>query len=585
MDKTQSSGESPSSSVPSKPSEKRVPVADRASAPGPTALDAWWGRTLRTPARLRVWSTIAPLFVVGLAAFVRVYNLGWPDSLVFDETYYVKDALSMSRLGYEAAWPDGANTAINAGQTEGFLSEAEFAVHPPLGKWIISLGFGIWGRGNPFGWRAAVALCGILVVLLVYLIAKHLFHSIVLASIAGTLIAIDGQAIVMSRTAILDGPLTLLCLAGVGAVLIDRWWLGRHDRLRMPGRTVLWKRPWLVVAGLLFGLACATKWSGVWFLLAFALYVVILDILERRRQRPSRAIGRESTGREIPGEAIAGEAIAGETIAGETITVAEPSPTPGLAAPAVLQALITSATLAFTAAVAYLATWTGWFLSPGASDRSWAEQHGALWTGVFAWVPPIIQNFIHHHLAMLAFNVNLSTPHGYQANPLTWLLYTQPLSMYTRTTSGGIGPCGETVCRETAWLMVNPIIWWASVAAVVVILVRFVLRRERRLGVILLGVAAGYLPWLLFINRTIFQFYSIIFEPYLILALTAVLGYLLGRRSDPRRVRVFGITVVAGFLLVCVAVSAFFYPLWVASPPVTNGFIDWHLWLVSWRWE
>ncbi|GAA0992300.1 dolichyl-phosphate-mannose--protein mannosyltransferase [Subtercola frigoramans] len=513
-----------------------------------TRLDRWWGRVLSTPARHRRSAWIAPIIVTSFAAFLRLWNLGWPNSLVFDETYYVKDALSMSRLGYEGTWPDDANAQVNRGQTDGFSADAEFAVHPPLGKWIIQTGFALFGRDSTVGWRIAVAVCGILVVLLTYLIARHLFGSIVLASIAGLLIGVDGQAIVLSRTAILDGPLTLLCLAGVGATLLDR---RSQNARRMIGRRLLWRRPWLVVAGVLFGLACGTKWSAIWFLLAFAVFVAITDWLASRRSR-----------------------------SGAEPRVSRPS-----RLVSIRRAAYSTGVLGVSAAIAYLATWTGWFVTDGGSDRHWVQQHNAAWGGGFAWVPPIIQNFVHHHLAMLAFNVNLSTPHGYQANPLTWLLYTQPLSMYTRTTSGGIGPCGESVCRETAWLMVNPIIWWASVAAVIVVLVRFVLRREWMLGVILLGVVAGYLPWLLFMNRTIFQFYSIIFEPYLILALTAVLGYLLGSRTDPPRIRRFGIAVVGGFLLVCLAVSAFFYPLWVASPPVTNGFVDLHFWLVSWRFE
>ncbi|QWT22984.1 phospholipid carrier-dependent glycosyltransferase [Subtercola sp. PAMC28395] len=536
-------------SLPPHAADPAAPAARHGGGdPATTRLDRWWGRVLSTPTRHRRWAWIAPIMVTSFAAFLRLWNLGWPDSLVFDETYYVKDALSMSRLGYEGTWPDGANAQVNAGQTDGFSADAEFAVHPPLGKWIIQTGFALFGRDSTVGWRIAVAVCGILVVLLTYLIARHLFGSIVLASIAGLLIGIDGQAIVLSRTAILDGPLTLLCLAGVGATLLD---LRSQNARRMLGRRLRWRRPWLIVAGVLFGLACGTKWSAIWFLLVFAVFVAITDWLALRRSsngpeprvpRPSRLV---STG----------------------------------------SAAYSTGVLGVSAAIAYLATWTGWFVTDGGSDRHWVEQHNAAWGGVLAWVPPIIQNFVHHHLAMLAFNVNLSIPHGYQANPLTWLLYTQPLSMYTRTTSGGIGPCGETVCRETAWLMVNPIIWWASVAAVVVVLVRFVLRREWMLGCILLGVAAGYLPWLLFMNRTIFQFYSIIFEPYLILALTAVLGYLLGSRTDPPRVRRFGIAVVGGFLLLCLAVSAFFYPLWVASPPVTNRFVDLHFWLVSWRFE
>ena len=36
----------------------------------------------------------------------------------------------------------------------------------------------------------------------------------------------------------------------------------------------------------------------------------------------------------------------------------------------------------------------------------------------------------------------------------------------------------------------------------------------------ILGIMAGYLPWFFYQKRTIFTFYAIVFEPFIILALT-----------------------------------------------------------------
>ncbi len=56
-----------------------------------------------------------PIAVTLLAAVLRLVGLGHPHSLVFDETYYVKDGWSIVHLGYEGTWPanpsdDGAPT-------------------------------------------------------------------------------------------------------------------------------------------------------------------------------------------------------------------------------------------------------------------------------------------------------------------------------------------------------------------------------------------------------------------------------------------------------------------------------------------
>jgi dolichyl-phosphate-mannose--protein O-mannosyl transferase len=45
----------------------------------------------------------------------------------------------------------------------------------------------------------------------------------------------------------------------------------------------MWWRPWLFLAGLTFGLSAGVKWSGLYFLAAYCLYVVVMDALDRRR--------------------------------------------------------------------------------------------------------------------------------------------------------------------------------------------------------------------------------------------------------------------------------------------------------------
>ncbi|HRQ00549.1 MAG TPA: phospholipid carrier-dependent glycosyltransferase, partial [Terrimesophilobacter sp.] len=256
-------------------------------------LDEWWARLNDTPAKARAWAWGLPITITLLAAVLRLWNLGQPGTLVFDETYYVKDAWTLLNLGFEGRWPEGANDAFNAGQVDGFLSAGSYVVHPPLGKWIIALGLTAAGADNAVGWRLGTAVVGILLVVLVMLIARFLFRSLFVTSLAGLFIAIDGHAIVMSRTALLDGILAFVVLLGVGAVLLDRrhhatrlaeWVRRREDAsLATTWGPAFWRRPWLVAAGIAFGAACAVKWNGAYFLAAFAVYSVVSDALERRR--------------------------------------------------------------------------------------------------------------------------------------------------------------------------------------------------------------------------------------------------------------------------------------------------------------
>ncbi|MEI6591193.1 MAG: phospholipid carrier-dependent glycosyltransferase, partial [Actinomycetes bacterium] len=77
------------------------------------------------------------IFVTLLAGILRFYNLANPAKLVFDETYYVKDAYTLSQSGVELSWPNNPNPAFEASKVHTFLNDPAFVVHPPLGKWLI----------------------------------------------------------------------------------------------------------------------------------------------------------------------------------------------------------------------------------------------------------------------------------------------------------------------------------------------------------------------------------------------------------------------------------------------------------------
>ncbi len=507
-------------------------------------LDDWWGRMQSTEAARRAWRWGGPIVVTAVAAATRLIGLGHPEVLVFDETYYVKDAYTLSQLGYEGSWPADANTAFNAGDPSAFLTGASFVAHPPLGKWIIAAGMAVFGAEDPVGWRISVAIIGILLVVLTMGLAHLLFARPLLTVIAGGLLAIDGNAIVLSRVALLDTMLAFFALLGVLFVVLDRGFAKRRLAAHVAARgttgwgpTLAW-RPWLLAAAVAFGLATGVKWSGLYFLAIFGVYVVVGELLLRRQA----GIEFWATGGILK------------------------------------QAPVTFLLLVPLAAAVYLATWVGWFATADGYHRRWIEGGGEAWTGVLSWVPTAFQNWWHYETAVYNYHVGENSPHGYQSNPLTWLFLVRPTSMYYQGLSNGN--------VETILDIANPLIWWAATAAAFYLVVRVVLRLRRRESVatealILTGLAAGYLPWLMYLHRTVFSFYTIAFEPYLILALTAALGILLGTAADPESRRGVGIRAVGIFLGVCAALSLFFFPIWTGMS-VPDWFFRIHLWLPSW---
>ncbi len=544
-------GESPHGDEPDRVERPRKPVAHRW---GLTPIDAWRGRVLSTPARQRAWRWGGPALVTLIAALLRLWHLGHPNTLVFDETYYVKDAWTLHNLGYEGTWPGDVDSKFAAGQTDLFTSSAEFIAHPPLGKWLISLGMAVMGPANPAGWRLSTAVAGILAVLLITLITRYLLKSDVLGVLAGFFFAIDGQAIVMSRVSLLDNFVMLFALLAFGAVLLDRahskrrldaWVRRRNARGRdLAWGPTLWNRPWLIAAGIMLGAASGVKWNGIYFLAIFALYTVAVDMMARRR------VGVELWG------------------TGTLIT----------------QGPATFLLMVPAAAVTYIATWTGWFVTRGGWNRTWLEDgNGATpWKGLLAWVPDVAQNFWHYQASIYAFNVGLSTAHPYQANPLLWLLMQRPTSMFYLGLSEGQNGCTVDRCGQAISGIANPLIWYAAVLACLYLCYRLARYREWQSGAILIGVAAGYLPWMMYLNRTVFQFYTIAFEPYLVMGLVAALGIILGKRTDDPLRRLSGIRVVGVIVIVAIVLTIFYYPMWTATQAPWT-FINLHYWVPSWK--
>ncbi|MDV2977654.1 dolichyl-phosphate-mannose--protein mannosyltransferase [Pseudarthrobacter oxydans] len=506
------------------------------------------------PPSLRLWFLLVPVLTALAGGILRFVRLEAPPKLVFDETYYVKDAYSYLVSGYERGWPDKANDAFNAGNPGVLLDSPEYVVHPPVGKWMIAAGMGIFGPDNPFGWRFAAALTGTLSILLLSLIALKLFRSLPLAGAAGLLLAVDGHHLVMSRTSLLDIFLMFWVLAAFGFLLLDRDSGRRRLALRLaraaadnggrPTTGQLLSGPWLgirwwrVAAGICLGLAVGTKWSGLFFLAGFGLLTVLWDLNARR---------------------VAG--IRG-WISGGIIKDGIPA----------------FISMVPVAGLVYAASWTGWFRSENAYFRRWAQSNAS---PGWDWLPDAVRSLAHYHREAYTFHQGLGSDHPYEASAWSWLVLGRPTSFFYETPPQGSPGCAVEKCTSAILSVGNPLIWWGAVISLVVLLFWWAGRRDWRAGAILAGVGAGYLPWFLYPERTMFYFYAVSFEPFLILALVYCLGLVLGRASDPPWRRRSGLYLVALFIAAAILLSAFFYPVWAAE---TIPYDAWkvRMWMPSW---
>jgi dolichyl-phosphate-mannose-protein mannosyltransferase len=533
------------------PIEAESPASPLVPPARPSLYDRFARRVSEDARTRRLYAWLGPAIVVLLAGVLRLWNLGAAHDLMnqFDETYYVKDAWSLWHLGYEGSWPSDANTRFLAGDTGIFLADPAFVVHPPLGKWIIGLGMMVLGPDSGWGWRITTAVLGTAAVLLLMLIAKRLTRSTTFAVVAGLLMAVDGLAIAMSRVALLDTPLTFFVLLGVLFVVVDRErtmtriaetvaarYTGDEPPMWGP---VLWNRPWIVAAGAALGAATAVKWSGVWVLAALGVYLVVTDALARRR-------------------------------AGVQLWPTD----------AVRQGVATFVLLVPAAVAVYVASWAGWLITDDGYGRHAADAAPA--TGLWEWVPLPLQSLWLHHVTMYNSASGIVSHHSYGSPAWQWPLLLRPTGMYYHHDANGADGCTWTNgCSEVISSIPNPLVWYAGVAAVLYLAYRFVVARDWRHALVLTGVAATYVPWLFFPERTVFQFYTVLTLPFILLALTFALQAVAGPVSADAYRRHTGQRLVIVFLGVALALSAFWYPV-ISAMSVPYDFWRLHNWMTGW---
>ena len=207
----------------------------------------------------------------------------------------------------------------------------------------------------------------------------------------------------------------------------------------------------------------------------------------------------------------------------------------------------------------YVTSWTGWFLS----NNGWSRDHSA---------NPLI-SWLHYHREMLNFHTGLTTEHSYEASAWNWLILGRPTSFFYESPKG----CGSDSCSQEVLAIGTPFLWWFGLISIFVAIGYFIYRRERSAGLILMFLLASYLPWLAFPERTTFFFYSIAFEPFLILAIIYVISKALEKpelQSERKKYVVAGVALIA----LC---FAYFFPLFVGG---VMTYEDWYtrMWFTNW---
>jgi dolichyl-phosphate-mannose--protein O-mannosyl transferase len=279
---------------------------------------------------------------------------------------------------------------------------------------------------------------------------------------------------------------------------------------------LLWHRDRHWWAGLAFGLALGCKWSAIYFIIVIALIAVYRILVNMDIRDSFRLIAKKF------------------------------------------------AQYGLLPIAVYLMTWIGWFMS----DRGWDRQSSS--NPLTAW--------LNYHSEMLNFHTGLTESHPYQANPWSWLVMGRPTSFFYDSPND----CGTKNCAREVLALGTPILWWMGTIAIAVVIgywIKSLVNRsvDSAANIVTIGIIAGYLPWFAMQQRTMFSFYAIIIEPFMILAIVYCAKLLLDSDLKPSVSQ----SIVGGLFALVVLCFLYFLPLYTGQ---TITYDDWkmRMWFDSW---
>lgn len=201
--------------------------------------------------------------ILAFAFFSRFFNLAYPGTMYFDEVYHVPSAMMMADGDFVKPfeWWHQSYDGVNNFDW----------LHPPLAKYFQAISMKFLGK-TPIAWRLPSVIFSLLTLVVFYFFLKFIGENFLfkedkrktsLFSLLGTLfLSLEGLFLVQSRIAMNDVILLFFILLSVFTYF---YYLTLKKETKQADLILL-------LMGLFWGLALATKWSAFFPLLVLMFY-------------------------------------------------------------------------------------------------------------------------------------------------------------------------------------------------------------------------------------------------------------------------------------------------------------------------
>lgn len=373
--------------------------------------------------------------------------------------------------------------------------------HPPLGKAIMAIGILIFGM-CPFGWRFMGTLFGVIMLPVMYLIARKLTDKTWLSTVITLLFALDFMHFTQTRIATIDVFVTLF-------IMLEYYFMLCYYRMSFYDTPLKKTFIPLILSGVFMGLGCGAKWTGVYA--GFGLAVIFFAVLFRRYMEYRRAVS-EPKGK-------TGEIEHGYIVNNFNILVMK--------------------TLCFCIVAFIVIPAVIYLLSYIPYNNDVRSQNKGL-----------VERMFDSQTSMYNYHSALESEHPYSSTWYEWPTIARPMLYYVESVGDGVS--------EGISAMGNPLIWWVGIPAFVY-LVYLVIRNRDRIALFLaVGYLSQYFPWMP-VKRCTFIYHYFPSVPFVVLMIGYSI-YILVKKYPKTKPAVFVYAALVAFLFVA------FFPVISAYP-------------------
>ena len=154
----------------------------------------------------------------------------------------------------------------------------------------------------------------------------------------------------------------------------------------------------------------------------------------------------------------------------------------------------------------------------------------------------------------------------------------RPTSFFYDAPSG----CGNAECAREVLAIGTPFLWWIGTIAIFFVVYRWIKSLRNRTtdnaaNFVVIGLVAGYLPWFALPDRTMFTFYAIIIQPFLVVAIVYCAKLMLESRLNP----LLSQGIVVGVFILIFICFLYFLPLFTGQL-ITYDLWQNRMWFSSW---